>query len=85
MKHTSKISSFADDDWRQRASCLRTDVKMFFPDKRGSTKEARLLCDQCVVRQACAEYAIVNQIHHGVWGGLSERQRRRIRKERNLE
>lgn len=62
--------------WYADALCPETDPEAFFPDKGGSTKPAKRTCASCPVRELCLQYAIENNERFGVWGGLSERQRR---------
>ena len=59
--------------------CAETDPEAFFPEKGGSTREAKRVCVRCDVRAECLEYALANDERFGIWGGLSERERRRIR------
>ena len=54
----------------------------FFPEKGGSTRQAKAVCLMCPVREVCLEYALDNEERHGIWGGVSERERRRMVKER---
>ncbi|WP_331274740.1 MULTISPECIES: WhiB family transcriptional regulator [unclassified Schaalia] len=73
----------ADDGplaWQQHALCAQTDPEAFFPEKGGSTREAKAVCQSCEVRAECLEYALANDERFGIWGGLSERERRRIRR-----
>jgi WhiB family transcriptional regulator, redox-sensing transcriptional regulator len=65
--------------WQQRALCAETDPETFFPDRGGSTREAKRICTGCEVRAECLEYALANDERFGVWGGLSEQERRRLR------
>jgi WhiB family redox-sensing transcriptional regulator len=69
----------ADDEWRQDALCAETDPEAFFPEKGGSTREAKRVCSGCSVRAECLEAALANDERFGIWGGLSERERRRLR------
>ena len=69
--------------WMDDAPCAETDPEAFFPEKGGSTREARRVCRTCDVRAECLEYALDHDERFGIWGGLSERQRHRIRAERN--
>lgn len=71
-----------DISWQDQALCAQTDPELFFPDKSGSTREAKRVCQSCEVRTQCLEYAIANQERFGVWGGLSERERRKVLQER---
>ena len=72
----------ADDEWRLDALCAETDPEAFFPDKGGSTREAKRVCAGCPVRAECLEYALAGDERFGIWGGLSERERRRVRLQR---
>jgi len=67
-----------DRAWQDYANCLGVDPDLFFPERGASTREAKEVCRGCVVREECLEYALANHIDHGIWGGTSERQRRRI-------
>jgi WhiB family transcriptional regulator, redox-sensing transcriptional regulator len=66
--------------WQERALCAQTDPEAFFPEKGGSTREAKKVCLSCEVRGECLEYALANDERFGIWGGLSERERRRLKK-----
>ena len=70
-----------DQDWQEQALCAQTDPEAFFPEKGGSTREAKRICRACGVRDECLEYALENDERFGIWGGLSERERRRLKKE----
>lgn len=66
-------------DWQAKALCRQVDVgDAFFPEKGGSTREAKRVCMSCEVRVECLEYANDNSERFGIWGGLSERERRRL-------
>jgi WhiB family redox-sensing transcriptional regulator len=67
--------------WQERALCAQTDPEAFFPEKGGSTREAKKVCLSCEVRVECLEYALENDERFGIWGGLSERERRRLKKQ----
>ncbi|MGQ7295030.1 WhiB family transcriptional regulator [Quadrisphaera sp. KR29] len=67
-------------DWQERALCAQTDPESFFPEKGGSTREAKRVCMSCEVRVPCLEYALANDERFGIWGGLSERERRRVKR-----
>lgn len=69
-----------DDLWQERALCAQTDPEAFFPEKGGSTREAKRICQGCEVRDACLEYALAHDERFGIWGGLSERERRRLKR-----
>ncbi len=66
--------------WMKRALCAQVDPEAFFPERGGSTREAKRICAGCDVRAECLEYALVHDERFGIWGGLSERERRRIRR-----
>lgn len=68
--------------WVESAACAGMDTDLFFPHRGDDCRPAKLVCDRCPVREACLEYALVNGERHGVWGGLSERERRRARRAR---
>ena len=62
--------------WRQQAACHGTDLNPFYPERGQSAGPARRVCAKCPVRQPCLEYALSNRITHGIWGGLTDRERR---------
>jgi len=66
--------------WQERALCAQTDPEAFFPEKGGSTREAKKVCQQCEVRAECLDYALANDERFGIWGGLSERERRKLKR-----
>jgi WhiB family redox-sensing transcriptional regulator len=67
--------------WQDRALCAQTDPEAFFPEKGGSTREAKKVCLTCEVRTECLESALMNDERFGIWGGLSERERRKLKKQ----
>lgn len=69
-----------EQDWQERALCAQTDPEAFFPEKGGSTREAKRICQGCEVRSECLEYALAHDERFGIWGGLSERERRKLKK-----
>jgi WhiB family transcriptional regulator, redox-sensing transcriptional regulator len=69
-----------DLSWHEQALCAQTDPEAFFPDKGGSTRQAKQVCMRCPVRVQCLNYALENDERFGIWGGLSERERRRVKK-----
>ncbi|WP_407685598.1 WhiB family transcriptional regulator [Mycobacterium sp. HUMS_1102779] len=68
------------DQWQDRALCAQTDPEAFFPEKGGSTREAKKICLGCEVRSECLDYALAHDERFGIWGGLSERERRRLKR-----
>lgn len=67
-------------DWRERALCSQTDPEAFHPEKGGSTKAAKKVCESCDVREECLQWALDTNERFGIWGGLSERERRKLSK-----
>jgi WhiB family transcriptional regulator, redox-sensing transcriptional regulator len=68
--------------WRQKGACRGLDPEIFYPASDDDAATAKAVCDTCVVREACLEYALSNREHDGVWGGATERERRRIVRQR---
>ena len=66
--------------WQERALCAQTDPESFFPEKGGATRDATRVCMTCEVRAECLEYALRHDERFGIWGGLSERERRKLKK-----
>ena len=67
-------------EWQVDALCAQVDPEMFYPEKGGSTRDAKSICDRCTVRAECLEYALGHDERFGIWGGLSERERRRLKR-----
>lgn len=67
--------------WMLFVNCGGVDPDLFFPERGASQKEAKAVCRSCVVREDCLEYALENDEKFGIWGGLSERERRRYRRQ----
>lgn len=68
-------------EWVVDALCAQTDPEEFFPEKGGSTRQAKRVCMSCDVRTECLDYALERGERFGIWGGLSERERRKLRGE----
>ncbi|MEU2261415.1 WhiB family transcriptional regulator [Streptomyces sp. NPDC058423] len=68
--------------WQETALCAQVGPEFFFPAPGSSTREAKQLCGACEGRVACLEYALANDERFGVWGGLSEKERGRLRRSR---
>jgi WhiB family redox-sensing transcriptional regulator len=77
-----ELNTETTGNWQDEANCLGVDPDLFFPERGASTREAKEVCRGCVVRLDCLEYALVNGEKFGIWGGLSERERRRLRRQR---
>lgn len=68
--------------WRQRAACRGLDADIFYPTSDEEAEEAKAICGTCNVRQLCLEQAITQRERDGIWGGLTERERRRLIRQR---
>lgn len=75
---TAILGAVVPPPWTDAALCNQTDPEAFFPEKGGSTRAAKTVCLGCEVRQQCLDYALSNGERFGIWGGLSERERRRL-------
>lgn len=64
--------------WQESALCAQSDPEAWFPEKGGSVKEAKRICGLCPVREECLQFALDNNERFGVYGGLSERERRKL-------
>ena len=73
-----------DTNWMARGNCATQHPDTFFPSDGVGVEVAKRICEGCPVQERCLEYALRNRIDHGVWGGCSERQRRRILRARKL-
>lgn len=70
-----------DLSWQDRGRCAETFPDAFFPEKGGSTREAKAVCRSCEVRESCLQYALEHDERFGIWGGMSERERRRLKRQ----
>ena len=70
--------------WRQYARCLGADPEIFYPpaESDDASDAAKAICAICPVREPCLEHAITAREKQGVWGGLDERERRRLVRQR---
>ena len=84
MSFIGTATTDEDRSWQDNANCLGVDPDLFFPERGASTREAKEVCRACIVRVECLEYALGNGEKFGIWGGMSERERRRIRRARAL-
>jgi len=78
------IYDLSNNQWKLKGSCRGLDADLFFPDRGASTRLAKSVCRKCPVQEECLEYAVNNREKFGIWGGLSERERRAIRKKRSI-
>lgn len=79
------IAIVKPEKWREESACKGLDPNMFFPGPNDTEdqEEAHKVCSSCPVTEECMEYALANNIDHGIWGDMSERQRKKFR--RNLK
>ncbi len=78
------MSADPDLDWRHDALCRGMDPDLFFPERGEPTRQAKEVCAACPVREVCLAYALDNGERHGLWGGASELQRRKMRRGRRV-
>lgn len=79
------VAPDGDGRWQERALCRYVGSELFFPDKGESPRLAKTVCARCPVRAECLGYALTHGERHGVWGGTSEGERRRMAKARLRE
>lgn len=79
------IDAADETPWQERGLCAQVDTELWFPDKGGSTKEAKKICLGCEVRLQCLDFALDHDERFGVWGGLSERERRKLKRASGAE
>jgi WhiB family redox-sensing transcriptional regulator len=70
--------------WQDGANCKGANADLFFPERGASTRTAKQICRECQVRLECLEFAITTGEKFGIWGAMSERERRRVRRERQI-
>lgn len=71
-----------DMSWRQRGACKGLDPDIFYPPSDEDADEAKAICMSCAVRDTCLEYSLTNREADGIWGGATERERRRMLRQR---
>lgn len=74
--------------WKLEGVCATVDPELFFPDREGpgdyNPKLAKKICESCPVISECLEYALKNNERHGIWGGKSYVERKKLRRERGM-
>jgi WhiB family redox-sensing transcriptional regulator len=65
--------------WQEDSSCSQADPESWFPEKGGSVAYAKRICRRCPVRAECLAWALTHDERHGIWGGLSEAERRKLK------
>lgn len=73
-----EAAALVSEPWMALGSCRGMDPEFFFPTDGAGVVQARRVCAQCHVREQCLQFALEHRIDHGVWGGASERARRRL-------
>ncbi|MBV8560432.1 MAG: WhiB family transcriptional regulator [Acidimicrobiia bacterium] len=68
--------------WRRKGACRGLDPAIFYPASEEDAEESKAVCATCPVREPCLEWALANREHDGVWGGATERERRRMIRQR---
>ena len=81
----ARLFGQGDMAWQMDANCRGLDPNLFFPERGGEYREAVAVCAECRVREECLEWALEHHEIHGIWGGLPERQRRLLRRQRKQE
>jgi WhiB family redox-sensing transcriptional regulator len=78
------MSGSTAQNWRATGLCKGSDALVFYPPSEDDSlaEEAKTICSMCAVRQPCLEFALTTREKHGVWGGLTERERRRMLRQR---
>ena len=71
-----------NQSWRDHAACRGVDPDIFYPTSDEEIEQAKAICDLCSVRHACLEHALLVREKEGVWGGATERERRRLIRQR---
>jgi len=84
MSELAPVVYEGSTDWMRQGECLYEDTEIFFPLYNVEIEKAKRFCDKCVVQPECLEFALKNKIDDGIWGGASERDRRRISRRRRL-
>ena len=74
-----RMVMIASDDFLSSALCREHDLSVFFPSSGSSANKAKKICAECSVKIECLEYALKNNIQYGMWGGVSERGRKRMK------
>jgi WhiB family redox-sensing transcriptional regulator len=76
------LTTFDPKEWRSLAACRDVDTAVFFPETESEVATAKAICAACPVREACLDFALITRQDDGVWGGLDENERRRVRRRR---
>lgn len=82
IEPADSLPVFERPAWQARARCRGMPPAMWFPEQGEPTSPIKAICAGCPVRRECLDYAVTTNQIHGTWGGLSERQRQRMRRGR---
>lgn len=85
---SDEISELVDgyrQSWWSDAACKGLDQSIFFPERGQNSREAKKICARCDVRTECLAYALENKESFGVWGGVTEKDRRKLRKQIDID
>ena len=80
----TRLGGIVGAEWTAQAKCRDMDPAVFFPSDGIGVQAAQRICVDCPVKRECLEYALADRVDHGVWGGTSERERRRILRYRRM-
>jgi WhiB family redox-sensing transcriptional regulator len=80
--HCKDVIPLMNLSWRQHAACRGVDPEIFYPVSEEEADVAKSICAQCSARPTCLEYALAHRERDGVWGGATEKERRRILRQR---
>ena len=80
FEQTSPLVPPPDQDWRALGLCAGSDPDLWFSVGAFEHKQAKMICRRCPVRRQCLTYAMDEPVDHGIWGGMTERERRRHRR-----
>jgi WhiB family redox-sensing transcriptional regulator len=75
-------SVLPDIKWRELGACRGLEPETFYPLTEEEADQAKAVCAQCSVQTACLEFALAHREKEGIWGGATERERRRIIRQR---
>lgn len=81
-ERSEDVVPLTNQAWRQHAACKGVEPDVFYPVSDEEAEIAKAICTVCSVRQTCLEYALTNREREGVWGGATEKERRRIVRQR---
>ena len=84
LRRPEEVTMQTSQSWRLAGRCRGSDPAIFYPPPEDEilAEEAKMICGTCPVRQPCLEHALSTREKHGVWGGLTERERRRVLRQR---